>query len=338
MTSYNTKFSKTIIAFAFILGSAQVYAASDLTNYKNVIQGINGKFDRDWHSLNPAGKPDPGALGTLETLFTAFNTIGITGATSLSTFVDQNVAVCAGPASNTCNGIKVDLKNSTHSTTLFGSPATFTYDLVVWMDSGSGFFRFIEGSFTPASVGSGKGNITFTSCSGCTPVGHSTIEWDATGTTYHLKASMYDSKMGNGSAHGNVLLDAYYVPSTGDMKISAAAQNACALTASTDSICSSTGTANSSAYSAMVHGNMTSGVAYVIGKNDVNTSATVPASGADNMCIKADGTVDGAAAVCTTAGIDNFTGMTAIAPSAANSLNWTAASWPFADITDTPTF
>ena len=333
-----SSFTKTFLIGLVLLANSQGWAAAaSLSNYKSVIQGINAKFDRDWQSLNGSGKPDPGALGTLEILFSAFDKLGIKGVTTVSSFFDQNTDLCAGPASGACNGIKVSVSNSTHSLTLFGSSESFTYDLVVWMDSGSGYTRFIEGSFSPGA-NSGKGNITFTSCGGCTPVSHSTIEWDTTGATYHLKTSMYDSKMGGGSAHGNVVLEAYYVKSSGDMKMVAAAQNACAGTVASDSICSSTGSANTSAYSAMVHGNMNSGVAYVVGLNVANGSSSTPASGADNMCIKADGTLDGAATVCTNAGVDNFSGMTPIAPTTANALSWSAAVWPFGDITDTPNF
>ena len=332
-------FSAAALLVSLVSG-AQVWAgAATAANYRSIIQGINGKFDRDWQSLNPSGKPDPGALGTLETMFGAFNTLGITGPTTVSSFFDQNTATCAGPASGTCNGIKVNLTNSTHSLTLFGAATTFSYDLVVWMDSGSGYQRFIEGSFSPPSGGnSGKGNIMFTSCGGCTPVSHSNIEWDTTSTTYHLKTSMYDTKMGGGAAHGNVMLDVQFVPSTGDLKAAAAATNACSASTA-DSICNSGGgTANTEGYTAMIHANMNSGLAFIVGAGRANASGTVPASGADNICIKADHTSDGTAGPCTAVGIDNFTGITAIPPSTPNALSWGAGVWPFVEITDTPNF
>ena len=328
-----------LIGLAALSISANAFAAAaTATNYKNVIQGIMGKFDRDFHSLNPHGVPDPGAVATLETFLNVFNGFGIKGPTTRNTYISSSdpTVACSAPASASCSHIKVQVISSTHSLTLFGSPISFTYDVIVWMDNGLGFTRFLQGAFSPVVGGLGNGTITNISCGGCSTVGHSKIEWDGTGGTTHLRATMWDTKMAGGSVFVPVLIDSFYVPN-GDLKMVITGDRVCGAT-STDSICDNGVSANTTGYTALLHGNMSTGNAFITGRNAVSADTGSPSTG-DQMCIKADGTQDVAATVCHADGSDTFSGMTAYTINAALTTgSWAAANWPFSDITDSPTF
>jgi hypothetical protein len=334
---------KTLIIALTLALSSQAFAAATAAQYKSIIQGIDAKFDRNWQSLNPYGAPDPGALMTLETFLTAFKSYKIVkpgnySFTNGQTQADGTFAACSGPASSSCSYVKVVMQPNSHSMTLFGASTVFTYDVIAWMDSGSGYARFLQGSFTPGNPG--KGNLTLISCSGCATIGHSRLEWDGTGTTYHLRTNMYDTRFKTGmpEVYGNCILDALYNPGTGDVKIVAAATNVCqsAQTAG-DSTCS-VANDNAAGYSALVHGNMLTGQVFIWGAWGTNTSSVTPTNTAQQMCLKSDGTQDTATpSSCTTGGVDSFSGMTAYSPSQTPSA-WTSATWPFSDITDTPTF
>jgi len=83
---------------------------------------------------------------------------------------------------------------------------------------------------------------------------------------------------------------------------------------------------------------MFTGNVYLSGLEGANQSA-LATSGADAMCIKADRTPDLTNAVCSTEGLDNLGGISALAPADAP-VSWAAEGnpWPMPEITDAPTF
>ena len=316
-------------------------AAPTADNYYHVVQGINSKFDRDYSSVNSQGKPDPGAIAIVETFLKAMNDLKMTQSGNYHSFNPQNTfdATCS-VASPTCEEMKVVFQPSSASrqTTLFGQPQSFDLDIVVWSNTGSGFKRFFEGSYSAVAGTPGRGNFTVVSCNGCSTVGHSQIEWDATGAEYHLRSKMYDTKLSNSpDAYGGVIVDAKYNPSTGETKMAIAAKNVCSSAGAGDSLCSGGPNDHASGYSAMLHANSISGNVYVVGVQGSNSSVIKPSI--DAMCLKADKTQDIAGTVCAANGINNFTGISAFAPNDAPvSFIISSQPWPFADITDDPSF
>jgi len=334
----------TIIVFMEILNMATRVLAAPPTvaNYRNVVQGIQAKFDRDWNSLNPQGKPDPGAVAIIETFLTAMNTFGIQGPGTYHVFFDSNnpLSSCQVVGPN-CQEMKLLVRNSIHANdaTLFGAQHAYQWDIIGWSNTGNGFARFFEGFYTPTAHTAGQANITVISCSGCSTVGHSQIEWDGTGLTYHLRSLMYDTRftLQNPQVYGGVVVDAQYVPAAGDMKLAISAKNVCDSSGVGDSICSNGPNDHTTGYAAMVHANTVTGNVYVEGIQGINSSLVVPTTGA--LCIKADKSLDVGSATCHADGIDTFNGIAPYAPNDAP-LSFIGAGnpWPMVEITDTPSF
>lgn len=336
----NLNFLSTGIV-SLLVSSAVFAGAPTQSNYYHVVQGINSKFDRDYSDLNPQGDPGPGALKIVETFLKAMNTLKVTQPGEYHFFTQGNVDISnCNVASPTCDEMKILVQKSKHTadSTLFGVVTAFDLDIVVWSNSGSGFNRFFEGNYTAVAGTPGKANITVISCSGCSTVGHSQIEWDATGSEYHLRSNMYDTRLSNSpDVYGGVIVDAKYNPTSGEMKMAIAANNVCDSSGVGDSICSGGANDHSSGYAAILHANSITGNVYVQGVQGANNSVIVPT--VDAMCLKADKTEDVMAAACNADAISNFAGITAYSPSQAPaSFNSAGQPWPFVEITDTPSF
>jgi len=337
------KFKFLIAALVFSLGMGQAIATiTSQDNYIHLVQGINAKFDRDYQSLNADGQPDPGVVATVEMFLTVFNQLGINAPGDYHFFfpVSGPVNSC-NQASATCQEVKLLVRNSIHAgdSTLFGQAVGFQWDIVVWSNNGQGFTRFLEGYYSPVAGTAGQANIMLISCSGCSTVGHSQIEWDGTGSQYHLRAKMFDSLVEiNPLAFAGIVIDAKYSPSTGDMLLAVAANNVCDSTATGNEICSPNGADDhTTGYSAILHANSTSGNVFIEVVQGANNSSVKPTTA--SMCIKSDKTADLTNAACVSDGIDNFNGLSAYAPVDAP-ISWIAAGqpWLLPEITDQPVF
>jgi hypothetical protein len=338
----NTFKKLMILGLISLTTNSAFSAAPTEDNYRGVVRGVLSKFDRDYSDLNPQGRPGPGALAIVEKFLSVLNEYKIVGPGEYDLFMpDSSPLASCNVASPTCQETKVLVRESIHQndSTLFGVQQSFALDIVVWSNSGSGYEKFLEGFYTPVVGTAGKANLTVISCSGCSTIGHSQIEWDGTGVFYHLRSVMYDTRVSNSpDIYAGVVVDATYSPLSGDMKLVIAANNVCDSNSVGDSICSINGTNDhTTGYTAKLHGNTLSGNVYVEGLQGVNNSVIAPST--DAMCIKADGTADLAGVACQNDGIDNFNGMTAYVPNDAPISFITSGSpWPMAEITDTPTF
>lgn len=317
-------------------------AAPTAANYRDVLRGINSKFDRDYGDLNDVGEPSPGALKTVETFLGAMNTLGVNGPGTFHLFTPENSsdASCNAVGPN-CSEMKVLVRESIHAgdSTLFGAAQIFAWDIIVWSNRGDGTYdRFLEGYYTPVAGTAGVANLLLTSCSGCSTKGRSQIEWDATGAEYHLRSRMYDTRLSNGpEVYGGVVVDARYTPASGDMKLAIAAKNVCDSGSVGDSHCGSGPIDHAAGYSALVHANTKTGNVFVRGLSTANGSADVPLI--DSMCIKADQSEDVLGTACQADGIDNFDGILPYAPiDAPVSFVAEGSPWPMAEISDVPTF
>lgn len=329
-----------VLGIVTFISNAAFSAAPTVDNYRGVVRAVLAKFDRDYSRLNPQGQPDPGALMIVEKFLSVFNALKITGPGEYHFFMTE-----ASPmqgcfqAAQDCQELKVLVRNSTHSgdSTLFGAANAFTFDIIVWSNSGNGFERFLLGHYTPVLGTAGKANMTVISCSGCSTVGHSQIEWDGTGVFYHLRSTMYDTHVENSNADSGIQADAVYSPLTGQMKIAISGKNVCDAAAIGDSICSQGPNSRTTGYAAILHANTITGNVYLQGVQGANNSTTVPTQ--DPMCLKADGTEDVSGAVCQADAIDNFNGITPYsANDAPDSFIAAGSPWPMAEITDSPTF
>lgn len=318
-------------------------AAPTVDNYREILKGINSKFDRDYGDVNNVGEPSPGALATVESFLTALNDLGINAPGTYHLFMPDNTTdlTCNAVGPN-CSEMKVVVRNSEHAgdSTLFGAPQIFNWDIIVWGNNGDGTYeRFLEGYYTPVAGTAGIANILLTSCSGCSTVGRSQIEWDATGAEYHLRSRMYDTRLSSGptEVYGGVAVDARYSPTTGDMKLIIAANNVCDSGSVGDSLCSGGQNDHGAGYSALVHANTKTGNVFVKGLASANNSLNVPII--DAMCIKSDKTEDVLGTVCQADGIDDFSGMLPYAPNDAPvSFVAEGSPWPMVEITDAPLF
>ncbi len=331
-----------ILGIASVISNVAFSAAPTADNYRGVVRGVLSKFDRDYSDLNPQGEPSPGALKIVEKFLSVFNSMKIAKAGEYHFFFpeDSPLASC-NVASQNCQETKILVRESIHQndSTLFDVQTAFTWDIVVWSNSGNGFAKFLQGTYTPVIGTAGKANLTVISCSGCSTVGHSQIEWDGTGVFYHLRSKMYDTRMSNNpEVYAGVRVDAVYSPLSGDMKLAISATNVCDSQSVGDSICGINGNNDhSTGYAAILHANTVTGNVYVQGVQGANNSVIVPSQ--DAMCLLANGTEDVAAAACQHDGIDNFNGMTAYAPNdAPSSFMASGSPWPLAEITDNPPF
>lgn len=339
----NLMTNSLMIGFSLaVLATSATAAAPNADNYRSILQGINSKLDRDYSDVNNVGEPSPGAIKTVETFLGALNTLGVNGPGNYHLFIPEDTlaATCDAVGPN-CSEIKVLVRESIHvaDSTLFGVPMIFQWDIIVWANSGSGFTRFLEGYYTPVAGTAGVANILLTSCSGCSTVGRSQLEWDGTGTEYHLRAKMYDTRIVNGQpeVYTGIVMDTRYTPSTGDMKLTVAAQKVCNSSSVGDSLCSSGPNDHGAGYAALVHANTKTGNVFIRGLASANNSANVPLI--DEMCIKADKTEDVLGTVCQADGIDDFSGILPYAPvDAPISFIAEGSPWPMAEITDAPTF
>ena len=323
------------------LASNALAASPTATNYRSIISGINSKFDRDYNDLNDIGEPSPGALKTVESFLGALNTLGVNHPGIYHLYTPENsVGPChvAGP---NCSEAKILVRESLHNaeSTLFGAAQAFTWDVIVWTSKGASYERFLEGQFSPVAGTAGQANLTLISCSGCSTVGHSQLEWDGTGATYHLRSKMYDTRTIHQSSETyiGVIVDAFYSPASGEMKMAISAKNVCDSSGTGDSLCSVGSNDHATGYAAVLHANSKTGNVYVAGLQASNGSVSLPSG--DAMCIKADKSEDVSGQACRADGIDNFTGITPYSVNDAP-ITFIAAGnpWPLAEINDEPLF
>ena len=340
------KNTKYLMILSALLTGVSTYAASPTQeNYVEVTQGIMAQFDRDYRDLNPKGKPAPGAVATVETFLQIFNLLKISAAGEYHFFLPEDGSTTCSQASKSCQELKLLVQNSKHSkdSTLFGVVQPFTWDLILWSNSGSGFERFLQGFYTPVKGTPGKGNLMLISCGGCSVVGHAQIEWDGTKSVSRIRSHIFDAKMGFNDAGqeitSGVLLDGTYNPSTGDVKLAITGNGVCDGSNLGDSHCKPNGTSDHmGGYSAMLHGNNNSGNIYISGLHvAANSSSAV--TGADGMCILPNHTADLSGAACIADGTADLSGILALPPVAAPLPFITAGNpWPLSEVTDTPSF
>jgi hypothetical protein len=331
------------LGLLFFVASLAWGTSPTSTNYRSVLEMILARADRDYVNLTN-GTPTPGGIAMVENLFALYNTMSLNGPGTFDTYVVTN----AGPspcstAGPQCTHYKGRLRNSTvtSTSTLFDTQTSFAYDLVVWMDLGGGYFRYMEGSLTFSSGNAGQGNLTYVSCPSCSTIGHITLEWNTQTSPWRIREKLYDNKVAsNPDAFSQMLFNTTYNPTAGAIQIAMAATNLCDASGNGDSFCNaSVPPLNSSAYSALLNGNSQGGYAFVAGTQASNTSSSTPViTTANTVCIQSNGNADtGSPTICNKNSVDNFSGITAFSPSSVT-LSWSLALWPLPDESDTPDF
>jgi hypothetical protein len=313
------------------------------TNYINIFYYLMTKMDRDYDHLT-AGVPAAGLISFVEGFMQTLNNEGLTGASTLEVKLQAglpNYLYTCTVVNSGCTDYKFLIRASTETGNLFGVSNTFTYDIVVWANNGSGFARYLEGSFTPGTGNAGEGNFTLVTCATCSPVSHGVLEWNATQTLTHVRGFLFNVNTNpSGSDNGGLLVDMDFNPSTTEMYLTYAVNNYCDTTGEGTATCNQS--VFTTGYAGLAHAKWSTGNVFAWGLNNVNTSTAVPSNTAAQMCI--DGTTPpvedmNATTACSTDATNNFTAIsTYYSPDNASNVLWGTGNWPLPDITDTPTF